>query len=116
MGIRLAFVIALVTIFSPSPSAAGLQGDRRNALESVRTLRCRFTLTTSALWKGGRPDVKVEATAMEVTISNVDIQDGTADVAGKGGRRLATTVLSDGSLSFMESHARRSGSDDGVRH
>ncbi len=45
----------------------------------------------------------MKPTTTEVTISNVDIQDGTADVAAKGGRRLATTVLSDGSLSFMES-------------
>ena len=55
------------------------------------------------MWKGGKPDVKVDTATTEVTISNVDIQDGTADVAGKGGRRLATTVLSDGSLYFMES-------------
>jgi hypothetical protein len=104
MGIRLGFVIVLIAVFSPSPSAAaGPQGDRRNPLESISGLTCRFSVGMSAVWKGGKPDVKVETATTEVTISNVDIQDGTADVAGKGGRRLATTVLSDGSLYFMES-------------
>ena len=103
MGIRAAFVIVLIAVISPSPAAARLQGDRQNPLESVRTLQCRFTVGTSVVWKAGKPEVRVEPSTTEVTITNVDIQDGTADVAGKGGRRLATTVLSDGSLYFMES-------------
>jgi hypothetical protein len=104
MGIRVASVIVAVSaVMSQSSSAAGLQGERQNPLESLGGLRCRFMVGTSVVWKGGKPDVKVETTPVEVIISNVDIQDGTADVAGKGGRRLATTVLSDGSLSFMES-------------
>ena len=103
MGIRAACAIALIAFASQAPSAAVLQGDRQNPLESIRGLSCRFTVTTSVLWKAGKPDVKVEPTTLDVTISNVDIQDGTADVAGKGGGRLATTILSDGSLYFMES-------------
>jgi hypothetical protein len=103
MGIRSACAIALIAVISQAPSAAGLQGDRQNPLESIGGLSCRFTVTTSVLWKAGKPDVRVEPTTMEVAISNVDIQDCTADVAGKGGRRLATTILSDGSLYFMES-------------
>jgi hypothetical protein len=93
---------ALIAVIAPSPSAAAPQGERQNPLESVRTLRCRFTVATSVVWKEGKPDVRVAPTTGEVTISNVDVQDGTADVTGKGGRRLATTVLSDGSLYFME--------------
>ena len=104
MSIRFAStILAFSAVISQSSSAAGLQGERQNPLESLGGLRCRFTVGTSAMWKGGKPDVKVETTTTEVTISNVDIQDGTADVAIPGGRRLATTVLSDGSLSFMES-------------
>jgi hypothetical protein len=104
MGIRAASVIVILSaVVSQSLSATGLQSDRQNPLETLRGLRCRFIVGTSATWKAGKPDVKVEPTTLDVTISNVDIQDGTADVAGKGGRRLATAVLSDGSLSFMES-------------
>ena len=38
-----------------------------------------------------------------MTISNIDVQDGTAEIVGPQGRRFATTVLSDGSLFVMES-------------
>jgi hypothetical protein len=95
--------MALIAVIAPSPSVAALQGDRQNVLEAIRGLTCQFTVTTSVLWKAGKPDVRIEPTTLEVIISNVDVQDGTADVAAKGGRRLATTVLSDGSLYFMES-------------
>jgi hypothetical protein len=101
MEIRLALIVTVLIAFSQSPSAAALQ-ERQNPLASLGGLHCRFTVGTSAVWKGGKPDVKVEMTTTEVTFSNVDIQDGTADVAAQDGRRLATTVLSDGSLSFME--------------
>ena len=103
MRIRAAYAVALIAVISQSPSATALQDVRPNPLESIGTLRCRFTVATSVVWKAGKPDVRVEPTTMEVTISNVDVQDGTADVVGKGGRRVATTVLSDGSLYFMES-------------
>ena len=96
-------VLAITTGVTQSPSAAGTpQAVRENPLTSVTGLRCRFTLTTSVLWKEGKPDVRMERTDSQVTISDIDIQDGTAEVAGPQGRRLATTVLSDGSLYFME--------------
>ena len=96
-------LLVFVAITAQLPSAAeGLQGPRQNPLTSITGLRCRFTLTTTILWKEGKPDVRVERTDSQVTISDIDVQDGTAEVAGPQGRRLATTVLSDGSLYFME--------------
>jgi hypothetical protein len=89
-----------------SPSSAGvglLQGPGQNPLASITGLRCRFSVTTSVLWKDGTPQIGTEATESRVTISDIDIQDGTAEVSGPQGRRFATTVLSDGSLYFMES-------------
>ena len=97
-------LLVIAASLSQSPSAAGLsQGTRQNPLTSVTGLRCRFSVTTSVLWKGGKPDVRIDATESRVTISEIDIQDGTAEVSGQEGRRFATTVLSDGSLYFMES-------------
>jgi hypothetical protein len=97
-------MLAIIGSMSPSPSAVGLlQGARQNPLTSVTGLRCRFSVTTSVLWKGGKPDVRIEAIESRVTISEIDVQDGTAEVSGQEGRRFATTVLSDGSLYFMES-------------
>ena len=97
----LCLAIAVAMWHSPS-AAGGPQGPRENPLTSVTGLRCRFTVTTSVVWKQGKPDVRVTPTDSQVTISDIDIQDGTAEVAGPQGRRFATTVLSDGSLYFME--------------
>jgi hypothetical protein len=97
-------VIAIIVTMAATPAAGDLrQGLRQNPLTSITGLRCRFTITTSVLWKAGRPEVRSESAESQVAFSHVDIQDGTAEVASDQGRRFATTVLSDGSLYFMES-------------
>ena len=78
------------------------QGTRPNPFTSITGLRCRFSVTTSVQWKGGKPDVHTEASDSNITISDVSIQDATAEVSGPQGRRFASTVLSDGTLYFME--------------
>jgi len=103
MRVWTATVILLIGIVAHTAAAAGRQGERVNPLESIGSLRCRFAVAASVLWKAGKPEVKVEPTTTEVTIVEVDVQDGTAEIGGNGARRLATTVLSDGSLYFMES-------------
>jgi hypothetical protein len=97
-------VLAVVASMSPSLSTTGLaQGTRPNPFTSATGFRCRFSVMTSVLWKGGKPDVQTEAIDSQVTISDVDIQDATAEVSGPQGRRFASAVLSDGTLYFMES-------------
>jgi hypothetical protein len=96
-------VLAIVAGVWQWAAAAGLVHATQNPLTSASALRCHFNVTTSVLWKAGKPDVRIEATESEVTISEIDIQDGTAEVSGPQGRRFATSVLSDGSLYFMES-------------
>ena len=95
-------MLVIAACVSPSPSAA-LQGPRQNPLTSITALRCQFSSTTSVLWKQGKPDVRTEPANLGITMSAVNPQDGTAEVSGPQGRRFATTVLSDGSLFFMES-------------
>ena len=95
--------MAVLIVLSPTPSAVGLrQGARQNPLTSITALRCRFSVTTSVLWKDGKPDVKTEPVDTRIAISDINIQDGTAEVGGPEGRHFASTVLSDGSLYFME--------------
>ena len=78
------------------------QAARDNPLTSVTGLRCHFTTSTVVAWKGGKPDVHTEPVDSRVTISDINTQEGTADVSGPQGRRFATAVLSDASLSLME--------------
>lgn len=88
---------------SESPSAAGRrQGGRDNPLTSITGLQCRFTMKTSVLWKSGKPDARTEPADVRVTITDINLQDGTAEASGPDGRRFAAAALSDGSLYFME--------------
>jgi hypothetical protein len=97
-------MLAIAACLSQAPPAGGLAQDTpQNPLTSISVLRCRFSITSSVLWKEGKPDVRTETRESRVTMSNIDIQDGTADVSGTQGRRFATTILSDGSLFVMES-------------
>ena len=96
-------VLAIAAFLSQSPSAAGLFQDTQNPLASLRGLRCRFSVTSSVVWKDGKPDVRTDARESRVTITNIDMQDGSAEVPGPRGRRFATITLSDGSLFVMES-------------
>ena len=86
-----------------SPAVGLAQGTRQNPLIAVTGLRCRFSVTTSVLWKAGKPDVRTDAADLQLTIADIDIQDATAEVSGPEGRRFASAVLSDGTLYFMES-------------
>jgi hypothetical protein len=97
-------LLATIAVVSPCETvAARLQGTRQNPLTSITGLRCRFSATTTVVWKDGKPDVRTESTDSRFTITDIDIEDGTAEVVGPQGRRFATTVLSDGSLYFTES-------------
>jgi len=78
------------------------QAARDNPLTSVTGLRCHFTTSTVVAWKGGKPDVHTEPVDSRVTISDINIQEGTAEASGGQGRRLATASLSDGSLFVIE--------------
>ena len=96
-------LLALTACLWQPASGNGLrQSARENPLTAITGLRCHFSVKTSVLWKEGKPDVRQEPADLRVTVSDVDLQDGTAEVSGPQGRRFASTILSDGSLYFME--------------
>jgi hypothetical protein len=98
-------LLVVVATMSQSPSAVAValaQGTRQNPFTSVTGFRCRFSVTTSVLWKNGKPDVRTEPMESQVTVSDISIQDATAEVSGPQGKRFASAVLSDGTLYFME--------------
>ena len=101
---RAACLLAAVAVVSPCETAAARQeGARQNPLTSITALKCSFSVTTTVVWKDGRPEVRTERIESRLTIADINVQDGTAEVVGPQGRRFATTVLSDGSLYFTES-------------
>jgi hypothetical protein len=98
----LSILTVVVALSQPASAAGALQEARQNPLTSITGLSCHFTVTTSVVWKGGKPDVHTATTESRVTLSNVNLGDGTAEAAGPEGKRFATAVLSDGTLYFME--------------
>jgi len=94
-------LLAVTTCLSQAASGNGLL-QRQNPLATITSLRCHFIIKTSVLWTDGKPNVRQEPTDVRVTVSEVDLQDGTAEISSPQGRRFASALLSDGSLYFME--------------
>ena len=74
-----------------------------NPLTQVKSLKCRFPAATSAVWKTGEPQPQTRTQDMRLEISEIDVQDGTAEIIGTAGRAYVTAVLSGWSLYFVES-------------
>jgi hypothetical protein len=74
-----------------------------NILPTVKGLRCRFPAATTAAWKNGEVQPQTKTQEMFFTISEIDVQDGTAEILGTAGRAYVTAVLSGWSMYFVES-------------
>jgi hypothetical protein len=74
-----------------------------NVLPTVKALKCRFPAATTATWKNGEVVPQTKTQEMLFAISNIDVQDGTAEFTGTAGRSYVTAVLSGWSMYFVES-------------
>jgi hypothetical protein len=89
--IALTAVLALVIGFSVRAQRAG-DRRRRNrvpensqTLESLKRLRCSFSAATSGVWDpngSAQARTKEQPNGATVTINNIDVQDGTAEMGG----------------------------------
>lgn len=96
-------VIGAVLMASLPMSGVGQQpAEPPNPLASLKTLKCRFPAATSATWKGGEPVPQTKTQELLFEISQIDVQDGTAEFRGTAGRAYVTAVLSGWSLYFVE--------------
>jgi hypothetical protein len=71
-------------------------------LTTIKALKCRFPAATSATWKEGQPVAQTKTQELLFEISEIDVQDGTAEYRGTAGRAFVTAVLSGWSLYFVE--------------
>jgi hypothetical protein len=94
---------ALVTVLWVPLGAQDKTAEPPNILTSVKALKCRFPAATSATWKAGEPVAQTKTQEMLFTISEIDVQDGTAEFLGTAGRSYVTAVLSGWSMYFVES-------------
>jgi hypothetical protein len=105
MQISLGTLMLVVALAAASlPVAAQQQAaEPPNILNSVKALKCRFPAATSATWKAGDAQAQTKTQEMLFTISEIDVQDGTAEFLGTAGRSYVTAVLSGWSMYFVES-------------
>ena len=103
MWIQRLLLPALGTILVLAPQAAARQAaEPPNPLASLKALKCRFPAATSATWKDGQPVAQTKTQELQFEISEIDVQDGTAEYRGTAGRAYVTAVLSGWSLYFVE--------------
>ena len=74
-------------------------------LESVKSLKCSFSAATTATWEGGEPQLqtKKSPTAAVLTIRDINVQDGTAEIGGgfRGGDNVIVK-LAGSALHFLD--------------
>ena len=97
-------VILVLMLATGTPLAAGQQqpAEPPNPLTTIKALKCRFPAATSATWKNGDPVAQTKSQELLFEISEIDVQDGTAEYRGTAGRAYVTAVLSGWSLYFVE--------------
>jgi hypothetical protein len=87
----------------PTSACAARQGEEPpNPLAALKSLKCRFPAATSATWKEGKPVAQTKTQELLFEISEIDVDDGTAEYRGTAGRAFVTAVLSGWSLYFVE--------------
>ena len=96
IAVAAAFVLAGTSVY-------GQAAEPPNPLSSVKTLKCRFPVATTATWKNAEPQAQTKSQEMLFDISAIDVQDGTAEYTGTAGKAYVTAVLSGWSLYFVES-------------
>lgn len=82
-----------------------IQGQERTdgRLPTVAALQCVFRLVVNANWRSGAPYVDVKPTALRMSFTDVNADEGTATASGQFGRSVIVAKLASGSLHFIQS-------------
>ena len=85
-----------------SVARIGAQTDPPNPLKTVKALKCRFPVAVSGTWKNGEAVANPRTQELLINVTEIDVSDGTAEVAGTAGKAFVSAVLSGWSLYFVE--------------
>jgi hypothetical protein len=97
------FALTAVAALVLAPAAARAQtADPPNPLKNVKALKCRFPVAVSGTWKNGEAVALPRTQELQISVGNIDVSDGTAEVTGTAGRSFVSAVLSGWSLYFVE--------------
>ena len=94
--------VVVVSMLSTIALGQAPPAEPPNPLTTVKRLKCRFPTASSAAWKGSEPQIQNKTQELLFDLTNIDVQDGTAEYTGTAGRAFVTAVLSGWSLYFVE--------------
>ena len=111
LALSLTAAIALAIGFSVRAQRREGRGRNRipensQRLESIKRLQCSFSAATSGLWNDdglAQARTKEASNGATVTITNIDVQDGTAEIGGffRGGDNV-NVKLAGSTLHFLD--------------
>lgn len=100
------FATALVIVVA---AAAGIHAQARTTLQNAKDVSCEFALMSGADWgRDGAPTAAVKPATLKLGYTNVNTDDGSADVVGTTSASSATAELPiitryhNGYLHFMQ--------------
>jgi hypothetical protein len=99
---RLSTVLPLAAAIGVLVSAPLFGQEPPNPLTKVTALKCRFPVAVSGTWKNGEAVANPRTQELLITVTAIDVDDGTAEVAGTAGKAFVSAVLSGWSLYFVE--------------
>ena len=99
--LAIAGLLALTPAGSIAQSGAP-PADPPNPLKTVKALKCRFPVAVSGTWKNGEAVATPRTQELLINVTEIDVSDGTAEVAGTAGKAFVSAVLSGWSLYFVE--------------
>jgi hypothetical protein len=100
---RTRIALAVIAGIATAGTAVALRQSEPSPLASIQALKCRFPVAASATWEGGQPQARTRTQELTAEITDIDVQNGTAEYVGTAGRAYVTAVLSGWSLYFVES-------------
>lgn len=95
--------LGAAAVLSLGSAPASAQTDEPpNPLKTVKALKCRFPVAVSGTWKNGEAVATPRTQELLINVTEIDVSDGTAEVAGTAGKAFVSAVLSGWSLYFVE--------------
>jgi hypothetical protein len=76
--------------------------DPPNPLTKVKAMKCRFPVAVYGTWKNGEAVATPRTQELLLSIADIDVGDGTAEISGTAGKAFVSAVLSGWSLYFVD--------------
>jgi len=99
-------VLSIATTFLASP-AFGQSSTLQQRLAKATSLSCTFSAMATASWESGVPVIKMGTPKLTITFSNINVDEGTADLGSTLGASASSLVVvrySNDYLHLMQSH------------